>query len=68
MDLELQGHRMCALIENSYIICEDKKLSVTISIGATLMTGDDTVARLINRADTLLYKSKAAGRNCVTLG
>jgi diguanylate cyclase (GGDEF)-like protein len=67
-DLESQGHRVRTLIENSYIICEEKKLSVTISIGATLMTRDDTVARLIKRADTLLYKSKAAGRNCVTLG
>jgi diguanylate cyclase (GGDEF)-like protein/PAS domain S-box-containing protein len=67
-DLELQGHRMRALIENAYIICDDKKLSVTISIGATLMSRDDTVARLVKRADALLYTSKAAGRNWVTLG
>ena len=41
-DLELLGNRLRLLIENSYIIHENEKLSVTISIGATLVNENDT--------------------------
>ena len=67
-DLELLGNRLRSLIENSYIIHENEKLYVTISIGATLVNENDTIHTLIKRADTLMYKSKAAGRNCLTIG
>ncbi len=67
-DLEGLGNRLRLLIENSYIIRENEKLYVTISIGATLVNENDTIDSLIKRADTLLYKSKAAGRNCLTIG
>ncbi len=67
-DLELLGNRLRSLIENSYIIHKNEKLYVTISIGATLVNENDTIDSLIKRADTLLYKSKAAGRNCLTIG
>jgi diguanylate cyclase (GGDEF)-like protein/PAS domain S-box-containing protein len=67
-DLEELGNRLRLLIENSYIIHENEKLCVTISIGATLVNEKDTIDSLIKRADTLLYKSKAAGRNCLTIG
>ncbi len=65
-ELERIGNRLLSLIESSYIIHEDKKLFVTISIGATLINENDTIDSLIKRADTLMYKSKAAGRNCLT--
>ncbi len=67
-DLELLGNRLRSLIENSYIIHENAKLFVTISIGATLINENDTIDSLIKRADTLMYRSKAAGRNCLTIG
>ena len=66
--LELMGKRVCSLIEHSYIIHEKKKLSVTISIGATLVKENDTIDSLIERADTFLYKSKTAGRNRLMIG
>lgn len=67
-DLEAMGNRLRSLTENSYIIHENEKLYVTISIGATLANENDTIQTLIKRADTLMYKSKAAGRNCLTIG
>jgi len=67
-ELELLGDRLRLLIENSYLILENEKLYVTISIGATLINENDTIDSLIKRADTLLYKSKAAGRNRLTIG
>ena len=67
-ELELLGNRVRMLIENSFTIHENEKLYVTISIGATLVNKKDTIDSLIKRADTLLYKSKAAGRNCLTIG
>ncbi len=65
-ELELIGNRLRSLIESSYIIYEDRMLFVTVSIGATLIKDDDTIDSLIKRADTLMYKSKSAGRNCLT--
>lgn len=65
-DLELIGNRLRSLIKSSYIIHEERKLFVTVSIGATLIRDNDTIDSLLKRADTLMYKSKAAGRNCLT--
>jgi diguanylate cyclase (GGDEF)-like protein len=67
-DLELLGNRIRMLIENTYIMHDNQKMEVTISVGATQVTETDTVNSIIERADTLMYKSKAAGKNCVTSG
>lgn len=67
-DLERLGNRLRSLIEKSYILHKDEKLSVTISIGATLVRENDTIDSLTKRADTFLYESKAKGRNCLTMG
>ncbi|MCF8057565.1 MAG: GGDEF domain-containing protein [Desulfocapsa sp.] len=67
-DLELIGNRLRMLIEESYLVHEDEKLQVKISIGATMVHQNDTVDSLIKRADALLYQSKASGRNCLTIG
>lgn len=67
-DLASLGNRIRALIENSFVVHENNKLSVTISVGATLANADDTIDSVIQRADVLMYKSKAAGKNCLTSG
>jgi len=67
-ELESLGNRLRALIESSYIIHEGEKINVTISVGATIVNENDTIDSLIKRADTLLYDSKARGRNCLTIG
>ena len=66
--LEHLANRLRILIEGSYILQEDEKLHITISIGATLVHDDDDMEALIKRADMLLYKSKQSGRNRVTTG
>ena len=45
---------------------EPTPVSVTVSMGATLVQPGDTVETLLARADSLLYHSKAAGRNRLT--
>lgn len=67
-DLEILGNRVRFLIEDSYIIYEDERLNVTISLGATLGRTDDTIDSVLKRADELLYQSKSDGRNRVTTG
>lgn len=67
-DLEGLGNKLRLLVENSYIIHDCGKLHLTLSIGATLINDDDSIESLIKRADTLLYKSKTAGRNRLTSG
>ncbi len=64
----LLGNRMRVLIEHSYLLHNSTKLSVNVSIGATLAREDDTLESMIKRADTLLYESKRQGRNRLTYG
>ena len=66
--LEAMGNRLRILVESSYIQSGNEKLRVSMSIGATLVRDDDDREALLKRADTLLYESKKAGRNCLTIG
>ena len=45
-----------------------RELSVTISLGITEYKMQDPPEDFINRADSMLYKSKENGRNRVTVG
>jgi len=56
--LEYIGNRLRLLVEIHTFFIKNKKLHVTISIGATLVNDDDTIESLVKRADTPLYKSK----------
>jgi len=55
------------LVEHSTIPVGPKMIHVTISIGATLARREDTLEKLVKRADDLLYQSKTKGRNRVTV-
>jgi diguanylate cyclase (GGDEF)-like protein/PAS domain S-box-containing protein len=65
-ELLATANRCRALVEGSRIPAVPS-LRVTISLGATLASKDDTVETIIKRADRLMYRSKKAGRNCVTV-
>jgi len=60
------AERVRVLIEESYLMVGKEKLTVTISVGATLSLQDDTVNAVVGRADRHMYQSKAQGRNPVT--
>ena len=56
------------MIESSSVTAGDNNFGMTASFGATLVREGDTLDSLVKRADGLMYQSKLAGRNCVTLG
>jgi len=62
------GERMRKLVGSAYMVHEGRKLAVTLSIGATLFIDNDTQESLVRRADALMYESKKAGKNRLTLG
>ncbi len=67
-ELHIFAQRIRALVLESYVDAEETLAQVTISIGATIVQPGDTMESALKRADTLLYQSKHAGRNRVTLG
>jgi diguanylate cyclase (GGDEF)-like protein/PAS domain S-box-containing protein len=72
-NVEMEGlktvtERIRVLIENSFIMAGEKKISVAVSIGATIAKLDDTLESIVQRADSLLYQSKSSGRNKCTFG
>ncbi|HEX4954220.1 MAG TPA: diguanylate cyclase [Thermoanaerobaculia bacterium] len=49
-------------------VADGREVSVTISAGvAEILSGEDSLDRLIRRADQALYAAKDAGRNCCRL-
>lgn len=66
--LEAAAEKVRTLVEFSSLDVNDQVLRVTISVGGTLLIPGDTPERLVHRADALMYQSKRAGRNRVTIG
>ncbi|MDW7709189.1 MAG: diguanylate cyclase [Deferrisomatales bacterium] len=62
------GDRLRTLVRSSYMAREGGRLQVTVSVGATLARPTDSIGSLLKRADVLLYESKGAGRDRLTLG
>jgi diguanylate cyclase (GGDEF)-like protein/PAS domain S-box-containing protein len=62
------AERLKVLVATSVIIDEHRTLKTTVSIGGTLALPDDDIPTLLARADALMYVSKAAGRDGVTIG
>jgi diguanylate cyclase (GGDEF)-like protein/PAS domain S-box-containing protein len=62
------AEKVRSLIESSRLDIEGHSLTVTASIGATLLYSNDTPESLVRRADSLMYRSKQAGGNRVIVG
>ena len=59
--------KLRVMVEKSRLDLESTRLSITVSIGATLLQKDETAEDFFRRADQLMYKSKQTGRNQVTV-
>jgi diguanylate cyclase (GGDEF)-like protein/PAS domain S-box-containing protein len=62
------AEKLRAMVEQSSISIDSTVVRATVSLGATLALPNDTADSLVKRADRLMYESKRAGRNRVTLG
>ncbi len=66
--LKFIAKKIRMLVANSRLDLPSLSLTVSISIGATLISPKDTIESVVNRADKLMYKSKKAGNNRVSVG
>jgi diguanylate cyclase (GGDEF)-like protein len=62
------AEKLRLLIGKIFVTMAASEIGVTVSIGATPLTPDDTLDSAVGRADELLYRSKSDGRNRVTVG
>jgi diguanylate cyclase (GGDEF)-like protein/PAS domain S-box-containing protein len=63
------GDKLLNLVRRSHLALPDKRiLSATVSIGGTLVRETDAIDTLVDRADKLMYQSKANGRDQLTIG
>jgi diguanylate cyclase (GGDEF)-like protein len=67
-DLRVAAEKVRALVRHSRLDIDGQGLTVTISVGGTLLLASDTPDSLVGRADQLMYRSKHDGRNRVTIG
>jgi two-component system, cell cycle response regulator len=67
-DAGLVARRLCqAAVESPVVLADGTSIDLTISIGMTLGQDGANVADLVDRADRALMRSKAGGRNKVTI-
>lgn len=63
----LLAERIREYIENQSCTCSGAELSMTVSMGVSVLTGNDSPVSLFARADQALYSAKRNGRNQVCL-
>lgn len=60
--------RLRQSIEKMRLVHDHKRVSVTITIGLTMVSSDDeSIDGVIQRADKAMYKGKKMGRNCLVI-
>ncbi|HVP91181.1 MAG TPA: diguanylate cyclase [Terriglobales bacterium] len=67
-NLALLAEKLRVLVAKSFVTLASAEVGVAVSIGATALLPGDTLDSAIARADRLMFKSKAAGRNRVSVG
>ena len=65
--LRIIAERFRMLIENSGITRKGRDLRVTISSGGVISRPGDSAESILERADQMLYRSKDAGKNLVSI-
>ncbi len=66
--LEEAAGRLRALVGASRVRGEAGAVGVTVSVGGTTATPADSMESVVERADRLMYASKQAGGDRVTVG
>jgi diguanylate cyclase (GGDEF)-like protein/PAS domain S-box-containing protein len=61
------GERARALVKQTRLLAESERVPLSVSVGGTLALPNDTPELIVRRADTLMYRSKLAGRDRTTL-
>lgn len=64
-ELQRVAERVRQLIRNQPVQLSSGPLPVSLSVGCTLLAGEEPVDRALERADAALYSAKQAGRNRV---
>ncbi|HXE96090.1 MAG TPA: GGDEF domain-containing protein [Dongiaceae bacterium] len=59
--------KLCEEVRGSRFLLDDVHLTTTLSIGVAEARGTDSEESLLKRADAALYRTKAAGRNGVSV-
>jgi diguanylate cyclase (GGDEF)-like protein/PAS domain S-box-containing protein len=65
--LRALSHRLCRMVRQSRVPTGSVTLAVTVSGGATLALPTDTPATIIERVDALMYASKRAGGDGISM-
>jgi diguanylate cyclase (GGDEF)-like protein/PAS domain S-box-containing protein len=65
--LRVVAERARCLTEQSFVLFQDQRVSVTLSAGGVMADSKTAFATLQQQADQLLYQSKTDGRNRVTV-
>jgi diguanylate cyclase (GGDEF)-like protein/PAS domain S-box-containing protein len=61
--LRMVAHRLCTLVRATRVEIPNASLGITVSVGGTISKPEDTSESLIDRADSMMYHGKQAGRN-----
>ncbi len=59
------AERVRLMVQERPVKYANKEVSVTISVGMSLLTAGQTPTDWLKRADEALYQAKASGRNCL---
>jgi len=65
--LRLVAEKYRALVERSGFESPDGEVKATVSMGATIARWGDSMETLMKRADGLMFRSKAGGKNMVSM-
>ena len=68
IDLGDLAERCRVLIAESSVLAGAGRVNVTASIGATVLTHQDSMNSAVRRADELMYQSKRSGGDRTTAG